>query len=128
MYTINHKPSLYLYRLLRLTEDLRRIRSERDELKHTLRQDANVRVQQAGDRGNDQNSEIHKLKQELESTRRELDETRLRFFRSHTYVFIHTFVILKLCRLLLKLFNCILDFISIFSYFACIKRSFIETL
>lgn len=97
MYTINHNPSLYLYRLLRLNEDLRRLRSEREDLKHSLeaaerrnheyRQDANAGLQQAGNRGKDQSSEIHKLKQELESTRRELDETRLRYFCSFTYVY-----------------------------------------
>ena len=78
-----------VYRLPKLTDDLKRMRAEKEDFKHRLEaaekiiresQDTGASGRQAGAKGKDQSSEIHKLKQELESTRRELDETRLRFY------------------------------------------------
>jgi len=80
---------LTVYRLPRLTKDLERFRTEKEDLEHRLeeaerenheyrRQNACASDRQAGDKGKDESSEIHKLKHELDSTRRELDKTRLR--------------------------------------------------
>jgi len=73
--------ALYLYRLPNLTDDLKRIRTEREHFKDRL-EAAERRIQEyknAADKENEQSSEIGKLKRELGNTGRELDEAKLRY-------------------------------------------------
>jgi len=64
-----------------LTEDLKRIRTEREDVKHKL-ESAEKRLrenQDAADKENEHSFEMGKLKRDLDRARQELDEAKLRY-------------------------------------------------
>ena len=69
------------YRLSSLTEDLYRLKAEREDLKQRL-EAAERRIRECqddADKEKKQSTEIDKLKRELDRTGRELDEAKLRY-------------------------------------------------
>jgi len=70
-----------------LLEDLEHRLEEAERENYEYRcQHAGAGDRQAGDKEKDESSEIHKLKQDLECTRQELDKTRLRYIHAREVI------------------------------------------